>query len=83
MQLAARCACNLPSAAHGGGLELNPAPSHPPHPAHVAWHGPFVMTTDEEIRKTIADYRSGNFPPVRVPWDYKRLSTFPKDKLPK
>lgn len=37
----------------------------------VAWHGPFVMTTQAEITATIAQYRSGDFPPVRVPWDYR------------
>ena len=35
------------------------------------------MTTDAEIRATIRDYQSGQFPPVRVPWDYRQLSAFP------
>eukprot|EP00607_Mallomonas_marina_P010072 CAMPEP_0182418298 /NCGR_PEP_ID=MMETSP1167-20130531/2768_1 /TAXON_ID=2988 /ORGANISM="Mallomonas Sp, Strain CCMP3275" /LENGTH=310 /DNA_ID=CAMNT_0024592443 /DNA_START=182 /DNA_END=1114 /DNA_ORIENTATION=- len=45
----------------------------------IAWHGPFVMTTQEEIQNTISDYRKGTFPVKRVPWDYKRLSAFPPD----
>ena len=48
----------------------------------VAWHGPFVMTTDAEITQTIADYRRGAFPPVRVPWDYRRLASFPPKNQP-
>jgi redox-sensitive bicupin YhaK (pirin superfamily) len=44
----------------------------------IAWHGPFVMTTDEEIQKTIDEYRRGTFLKKRAPWDYKRLSAFPK-----
>lgn len=27
----------------------------------VAWHGPFVMNTNEEIRQAIADYQAGKF----------------------
>lgn len=45
----------------------------------VAWRGPFVMTTDAELRATIQEYQSGAFPPVRVPWDYRRLAAFPAD----
>jgi len=45
----------------------------------VAWHGPFVMTTDEEIRKTIHEYRSGTFLRKTVEWDYKVLSKFPPE----
>jgi redox-sensitive bicupin YhaK (pirin superfamily) len=37
----------------------------------VAWHGPFVMTTDSEIRTTIRDYQTGNFLKKRAPWNYK------------
>jgi len=43
----------------------------------VAWHGPFVMTTDEEIEQTIQEYRQGRFPPKRAPFDYKRIAAFP------
>ena len=45
----------------------------------IAWHGPIVMTTDDEVRKTFSEIRSGAFPPVRTPWDYKRLDAFPAD----
>lgn len=45
----------------------------------IAWHGPFVMTTQEEIAKTIGEMRAGRFPPKRVPWDYRKLAAFPAD----
>ena len=45
----------------------------------IAWHGPFVMTTQAEIRSTIQEYQRGAFPPVRAPWDYKSLAAFPAD----
>jgi quercetin 2,3-dioxygenase len=47
----------------------------------IAWHGPFVMTTSREIEQTLLEYRRGQFPPVRVSWDYKRIATKPKDEL--
>ena len=34
----------------------------------IAWRGPIVMTTQEQLAKTFAELRSGDFPPVRVPW---------------
>jgi len=37
----------------------------------IAWHGPFVMTTDAEIRAAVDEYRRGTFLRVRAPWDYK------------
>lgn len=43
----------------------------------VAWRGPFVMNTFQEIQSTMMEYRNGDFPPVRVPWDYKVLASFP------
>lgn len=43
----------------------------------IAWHGPFVMTTDQEIKDTIKEYRSGTFLKRRADWDYKRISTKP------
>lgn len=43
----------------------------------IAWHGPIVMNTQEQIRGTLNELRSGTFPPKRVEWDYKRLSAFP------
>lgn len=45
----------------------------------IAWHGPFVMTTQAEIRQTFVEFQQGKFPPKRVPWDYQRLSAFPPD----
>jgi redox-sensitive bicupin YhaK (pirin superfamily) len=45
----------------------------------VAWHGPFVMTTDEEIAQTIREYQTGNFLKVRSKWDYKRIATAPAE----
>ena len=45
----------------------------------VAWRGPFVMNTEAEIQRTLAEYRSGHFPPKRVSWDYKTLASFPAD----
>lgn len=43
----------------------------------IHWHGPFVMTSQAELRKAFATFQSGNFPPKRVPWDYKRWASFP------
>lgn len=38
------------------------------------------MNTQEEIQKTFMEYRSGKFPPKRVPWDYTKWDSFPKDQ---
>jgi redox-sensitive bicupin YhaK (pirin superfamily) len=46
----------------------------------IAWHGPFVATTQDEIRKLLKDYQNGNFPPVRAPWNYRSIADFPKNK---
>lgn len=43
----------------------------------IAWHGPIVMNTQEEIEQTFRDLRSGNFPPMRVDWDYHKISSKP------
>lgn len=40
----------------------------------IAWHGPIVMNTQEQIMSTMNEIRSGQFPPKRVDWDYRRLS---------
>ena len=45
----------------------------------IAWHGPFVLTTQAEVRATIQEYQRGAFPPVRAPFDYKTLAAFPAD----
>jgi redox-sensitive bicupin YhaK (pirin superfamily) len=44
----------------------------------VAWHGPIVMNTQEQVRETLNALRTGQFPPKRVEWDYKQLAAFPK-----
>lgn len=43
----------------------------------IAWHGPFVMTTDVEIKQTIKEYQTGTFFRKRAAWDYKRIATKP------
>ena len=43
----------------------------------IAWHGPFVMTTNQEIRRTINEYRSGTFLRKRAPFDYKKKEDAP------
>lgn len=45
----------------------------------IAWHGPIVMNTQAEIDSCLKELRSGKFPPVRVPWDYKRAKARPRD----
>ena len=47
----------------------------------IAWHGPIVMNTQEEIQQAFSELESGVFPPVRVPWDYKRAAARPKSDL--
>lgn len=37
----------------------------------IAWHGPIVMNTPEEIRDTFREMQKGTFPPKRVSWDYR------------
>lgn len=44
----------------------------------IAWHGPIVMNTQQQIRETMHELRTGKFPPKRVDWNYKRFSAFPK-----
>eukprot|EP01041_Mallomonas_annulata_P011889 gene11889-24910_t len=46
----------------------------------IAWHGPFVMTTDAEIDQTISEYRRGTFLKKRTSWDYKSIAAFPNNK---
>ena len=47
----------------------------------IAWRGPIVMNTDEQIQATYREMRSGTFPPKRVAWDYKKSAAFPKNEL--
>ena len=44
----------------------------------IAWHGPIVMNTQEQLRQTFAEMNAGTFPPTRAGWDYKRIATKPK-----
>lgn len=48
----------------------------------IAWHGPFVMNTQEEIHETFSEMRAGTFPPKRVDWNYKKYSSRPADWEP-
>jgi redox-sensitive bicupin YhaK (pirin superfamily) len=41
----------------------------------IAWHGPIVMNTQQQIQDAIRELRSGSFPPVRVDWDYKHIAS--------
>ena len=43
----------------------------------IAWHGPIVMNTQEQIYDTFMEMRMGEFPPKRVNWDYKEWSSRP------
>lgn len=43
----------------------------------IAWRGPIVMNTQEQIRETFRDMRNGSFPPKRVDWDYKKHKSRP------
>ena len=45
----------------------------------IAWHGPIVMNTQDQIHSTLKELRSGCFPPVRVDWDYKRIASKPNN----
>ena len=43
----------------------------------IAWHGPIVMNTQEQIYDTFMEMRMGDFPPKRVSWDYKKWKSKP------
>merc|ERR1712124_73118 len=43
----------------------------------IAWCGPIVMNTQEQIYETLLEVQSGQFPPKRVEWDYKNYSSRP------
>jgi redox-sensitive bicupin YhaK (pirin superfamily) len=47
----------------------------------IAWGGPIVMNTQEQLQETYKELRGGSFPPVRVPWDYKRAAARPSEEL--
>ncbi len=44
----------------------------------VAWHGPIVMNTQDQVKETLNALWTSTFPPKRVAWDYTRLTAFPK-----
>ena len=43
----------------------------------IAWHGPFVMTTQSEIDQTFHEFRSGTFLKKRAPWNFKKNASRP------
>jgi redox-sensitive bicupin YhaK (pirin superfamily) len=43
----------------------------------IAWHGPIVMNTQKQLQEVFGSLQRGTFPPKRVAWDYKRISTKP------
>lgn len=43
----------------------------------IAWRGPFVMTTQEEIALALKEYRDGTLLKVRAPWDFFKASAAP------
>ena len=44
----------------------------------LVWHGPFVCADRQQLMQCFAKYQGGQFPPVRVKWDYKDVSKHPK-----
>merc|ERR1711963_1342330 len=44
----------------------------------IVWHGPFVMSSKQELRDVVRKYQTGDFPPKRAPWDYRDSAAFPK-----
>ena len=38
----------------------------------VAWKGPFVMTTQQEIQTAMREYGNGTFLKKRAPWDFRK-----------
>ena len=47
----------------------------------IAWRGPIVMNTNQELTQCFTELRGGTFPPKRVKWDYKKIGTKPKGEL--
>jgi quercetin 2,3-dioxygenase len=43
----------------------------------IAWRGPIVMNTKHQLIHIFQQIQAGQFPPHRVPWDYKRAATRP------
>merc|ERR1719498_1337578 len=46
----------------------------------IAWHGPFVMNTQEEIHRTMDEYYEGRFLKKRAKWNFKRAEEMPHDE---
>jgi redox-sensitive bicupin YhaK (pirin superfamily) len=44
----------------------------------IAWQGPIVMNTQKQLHEVFESMQRGTFPPKRVAWNYKRISTKPK-----
>eukprot|EP00928_Gymnodinium_smaydae_P045340 TRINITY_DN30238_c0_g2_i2.p1 TRINITY_DN30238_c0_g2~~TRINITY_DN30238_c0_g2_i2.p1 ORF type:complete len:248 (+),score=37.97 TRINITY_DN30238_c0_g2_i2:93-746(+) len=44
----------------------------------ILWHGPFVCTSRKNLDDCFRQYQRGEFPPKRVPWDYKDARKIPK-----
>jgi len=44
----------------------------------VIWHGPFVCSSKANLQSCFQKYQDGEFPPKRVPYDYKDVSKKPK-----
>lgn len=45
----------------------------------IAWHGPFVMNTEKEIRQAMIEYQRGTFLRKRAKWDYQRAAAKPEE----
>ena len=43
----------------------------------IAWRGPIVMNTQDEIYETQMELKTGNFPRIQVNWDYKKWASRP------
>lgn len=44
----------------------------------VVWHGPFVCSSRANLQSCFQKYHTGDFPPKRVPWDYRDVTKKPK-----
>jgi redox-sensitive bicupin YhaK (pirin superfamily) len=44
----------------------------------IVWHGPFVCSSKQHLRDCFRKYQMGEFPPKRVPWNYRDVSKMPK-----
>ena len=43
----------------------------------IIWHGPFVCSSNDNLRQCFTQYQMGRFPPKRVDWDYKNVRAHP------